>query len=173
MKRYIKAFIIIVCINCIVMMALGFYWVTSDIGIKRTRAAAANTEIEDKPEQEPEQEQEQEPKPKAEPTLTELNGYREFIATAYCGCAECNGQYSDGETAVGATGAALTSRCSIAADFSVLPPFTQVEISGMGIYTVHDCGAAIKGNRIDIYFDNHEDAEAFGRQKVRLRVCDD
>ena len=106
--------------------------------------------------------------------IEETYGYTQFTATAYCKCRECNGIYGtdkpDGQ-AESATGAKLSEGVSIAADFSVLPPFTQVEISGMGIYTVHDCGSAIKGNRIDIYFENHEDAQAFGVQTVWVRTA--
>lgn len=106
--------------------------------------------------------------------IEETYGYTQFTATAYCKCRECNGRWGtdkpDGQ-ADSATGAELSEGVSIAADFSVLPPFTQVEISGMGIYTVHDCGGAIKGNRIDIYFENHEDAQAFGVQTVWVRTA--
>lgn len=106
--------------------------------------------------------------------IEETYGYTQFTATAYCKCTECNGRWGtdkpDGQ-AESATGAELSEGESIAADFSVLPPFTQVEISGMGIYTVHDCGSAIKGNRIDIYFENHEDAQAFGVQTVWVRTA--
>lgn len=106
--------------------------------------------------------------------IEETYGYTQFTATAYCKCTECNGRWGtdkpDGQ-AESATGAELSEGESIAADFSVLPPFTQVEISGMGIYTVHDCGGAIKGNRIDIYFENHEDAQAFGVQTVWVRTA--
>lgn len=102
--------------------------------------------------------------------------YRQFTATAYCKCRECNGRWGTSEAngaAQSATGAHLAEGVSIAADFSVLPPYTQVEISGMGVYTVHDCGGAVKGNRIDVYFENHEDAESFGVQTVWLRVLEE
>ena len=105
--------------------------------------------------------------------IEDTYNYMEFTATAYCKCCECNGKWGTDDPfgqAVSATGARLTEGVSIAADFTVLPPFTQIEISGMGIYTVHDCGCAIKGNRIDVYFDNHADAEAFGVQKVYVRI---
>ncbi len=106
---------------------------------------------------------------------TELDTYPEyetFIARAYCGCKECNGIWSDGTVAKSSTGTKLEQGVSVAADFSVLPPFTQIEVSGLGIYTVHDCGSAIKGNEIDVYFDNHEDAQDFGVKKVRVKVCE-
>lgn len=114
----------------------------------------------------------------AEPDLCieDTYGYRQFTATAYCKCRECNGRWGTSEAngaAQSATGAHLAEGVSIAADFSVLPPYTQVEISGMGVYTVHDCGGAVKGNRIDVYFENHEDAESFGVQTVWLRVLEE
>ena len=37
-------------------------------------------------------------------------------------------------------------------------------------YLACDTGAAIKGNRIDIYMENYDEAINFGRQKVRVRV---
>lgn len=108
--------------------------------------------------------------------IKDTYGYRQFTATAYCKCRECNGRWGTSEAngaAQSATGAHLAEGVSIAADFSVLPPYTQVEISGMGVYTVHDCGGAVKGNRIDVYFENHEDAESFGVQTVWLRVLEE
>lgn len=47
---------------------------------------------------------------------------------------------------------------------------TKVEIKGMGTYVVEDRGGAIKGNKIDIYFDSHQEALNFGRRTVYLRV---
>ena len=35
-------------------------------------------------------------------------------------------------------------------------------------YTAEDCGGAIKGNRIDVYFDSHEDALKFGVQYAEV-----
>lgn len=102
--------------------------------------------------------------------------YVPFTATAYCKCKECNGKWGTNNPsgqALSSTGSKLQEGVSVAADFSVLPPYTQIEISGMGVFTVHDCGGAIKGNKLDIYFDNHEDAEAFGVQTVYIRILED
>ena len=108
--------------------------------------------------------------------IEETYNYTQFTATAYCKCRKCNGRWGANEpdgAAMSATGARLTEGISIAADFSVLRPYTQVEISGMGVYTVHDCGGAVNGSRIDIYFENHEDAESFGVQTVWLRILEE
>ena len=58
----------------------------------------------------------------------------------------------------------------IAADINVLPFGTKVYIEDLGIFTVDDTGGDIKGNRIDIYMDNLNEAVKFGRQNRRLIV---
>ncbi len=63
------------------------------------------------------------------------------------------------------------SRGTIAADTSVLPFGTIVEVPGYGYGRVEDRGGAIKGNRLDLWFPSHEEAQRWGRQKgVRVRV---
>lgn len=58
----------------------------------------------------------------------------------------------------------------IAADTNVLPFGTKVYIEDLGIFTVDDTGGDIKGNRIDIYMDNLNEAVKFGRQNRKLIV---
>lgn len=87
------------------------------------------------------------------------------VATAYCPCSECSGQYGR-QTATGVTAAAGRT---IAVDPSVIPYGTHVIINGFE-YVAEDCGAAIKGNHIDIYYETHEEAEAFGRQQLQIKV---
>ena len=102
----------------------------------------------------------------------------EFTATAYCPCEKCCGVWAtkrpldeNGNPIVyGATGIVLRQGVSVAADTSTYPMGTQLEIEGMGIYTVQDRGGSIKGNRIDIYFDNHDEAVVFGVETIRVRV---
>lgn len=95
----------------------------------------------------------------------------EFRLTAYCSCEKCCGKWalnrpkdeSGKDIVYGSTGEVLIAGTSIAVDPSVIPYGSQVEING-NTYTVHDTGGAIKGNRIDVYFDNHQDALNFGVQ---------
>ena len=102
----------------------------------------------------------------------------EIVATAYCSCEKCCGVWAtrrpvdaNGNPIVyGAGGVVLQQGVSVAADTSVYPMGTQLEIEGLGTYTVHDRGGAIKGNRIDVYFENHSEAIIFGRKTVRVRV---
>ena len=58
----------------------------------------------------------------------------------------------------------------IAADINVLPFGTKVYIEDLGIFIVDDTGSDIKGNRIDVYMDNLDDAVKFGRQNRKLIV---
>lgn len=86
-----------------------------------------------------------------------------FTITAYCPCEKCCGAYANGYTA---TGAKATQGVTVAADPDVLPMGTEIELDGH-TYTVQDTGGAIAGNRLDLYFDSHEDALRWGvREKI-------
>lgn len=88
-----------------------------------------------------------------------------FELTAYCGCVNCCGK-SD---AITATGTRATQGRTIAVDPKVIPYGTEVVINGH-TYIAEDCGGAIGGNRIDIYFENHQDAINFGRQSANVEI---
>lgn len=83
----------------------------------------------------------------------------EIIATAYCPCVKCCGK-TDGITA---TGTKATAGRTIAVDPDVIPYGTEVIINGH-TYVAEDCGGAINGNDIDVFFNTHEEALQFGRQ---------
>lgn len=89
-------------------------------------------------------------------------------ATAYCPCAKCCGK-SDGITA---TGTKATAGRTIAVDPSIIPYGTEIIIDGI-TYVAEDCGGAVKGNAVDIFFDTHEEALKFGRQKKVAYVLKD
>ena len=80
-----------------------------------------------------------------------------FKLTYYCSCEIC----CDVETGITATGTPVIEGQTIAVDPSVIPYGTQVIINGH-VFTAEDCGGAIKGNRIDIYVDDHDRANALG-----------
>lgn len=92
-----------------------------------------------------------------EPERTSLG---EFTITAYCGCDKCCGKWSDGLTY---TGTEATEGRTIAVDPDVIPLGSIVEINGVE-YVAEDVGGAIKGDRIDLYFNSHEDALEWGVQ---------
>lgn len=89
----------------------------------------------------------------------------EIVATAYCPCVKCCGK-SDGITA---TGVKAKANHTVAADPNILPYGTEI-LCGMGEFVVEDCGGAIKGNRVDFFFDSHEEALKFGIQQFTIWV---
>lgn len=101
--------------------------------------------------------------PRDEPQETQETRTCVFTVTAYCPCEKCCGAYANGYTA---TGAKATQGVTVAADPDVLPMGTEIELDGH-TYTVQDTGGAIAGNRLDLYFDSHEDALRWGvREKI-------
>ena len=94
----------------------------------------------------------------------------EFKLTAYCACEKCCGKWADGITA---TGTKPVQGRTIAVDIDVIPYGSEVIVNGH-TYKAEDCGGSIVGNRIDVYFDNHEEALEFGVQygQVLLKVGD-
>ena len=82
-----------------------------------------------------------------------------YKLTAYCACKKCCGK-TDGITA---SGVKAVEGVTVAADTRVLPFGTKIIIDDHE-YIVQDRGGAIKGNRIDVYFDSHYDALKFGVQ---------
>ena len=95
------------------------------------------------------------------PTYTELT----VTATAYCPCKKCCGK-TDGITA---TGTQATAGRTLAVDPSVIPYGTEVVING-NTYIAEDCGGVIKGNRVDVFFNTHEEAKQFGRQTMTAYI---
>jgi hypothetical protein len=60
---------------------------------------------------------------------------------------------------------------TIAADTKYYPFGTRMFVPGYGWGVVSDRGGAIKGrNRIDLYFDSHQDALNWGRRKVKVKI---
>ena len=89
----------------------------------------------------------------------------EFKLTAYCACHKCCGKHP-GDVGYGITksGVRAVEGVTIAADPSVIPLGTEVTIDGYGEYIVQDTGSLIKGNKVDIYFEDHQVALEFGVQ---------
>jgi 3D (Asp-Asp-Asp) domain-containing protein len=43
-------------------------------------------------------------------------------------------------------------------------------VPGYGWGVVHDRGSAIKGNHIDLFFESHDEALKWGRQRLHVEV---
>lgn len=104
-----------------------------------------------------------------EPELEWIEG----VATAYCSCEICCEEWAlnrpDGIVYT-ASGAEAVQGVTIAADWSIYPPGTVLFVEGLGEMIVQDRGGAIKGQKIDVYFESHDDALQFGRQTVRFYI---
>ena len=90
---------------------------------------------------------------------------KEYVITDYCPCVKCCGK-SDGITA---SGEKAIEGITVAMDKSISFG-TTIYIDGVGERIVQDRGGAIKGNRIDLYFDSHQEALNFGRQTKQVTI---
>ena len=88
-----------------------------------------------------------------------------FKLTAYCPCTECSEEWGD----MTSTGVRATENRTIAVDPKVIPYGSEVKING-ATYIAEDCGGAIKQNKIDIYFGNHEEAKEFGVKYAEVEL---
>jgi 3D (Asp-Asp-Asp) domain-containing protein len=102
-----------------------------------------------------------------EPTVHKPKGNKQhFTLTAYSNDYRSTGKnQGDPEFGITASGSKTREGVTIAADWTVLPKGTRVYIAGLGVRVVQDKGSAIKGNKIDIYFESEQDALDFGRKK--------
>ena len=92
--------------------------------------------------------------------------------TAYCACTHCCGKNAKGITASGKP-VSYNGGKFVAADINVLPFGTELRIPGYTGDTpveVVDTGSAIIGNRLDVYFDSHDEARQWGRQWLPVKV---
>lgn len=100
----------------------------------------------------------------------------EAVATAYCSCEICCGEWAlnrPNGIVYTASGAEAVQGVTIAADWSIYPPGTVLFVEGLGEMVVQDRGGAIQGQKIDVYFESHDDALQFGRQNVRFYIVND
>lgn len=90
-----------------------------------------------------------------------------FTATFYCPCEVCVGKKAKIRTA---TGNIPHHNKTIAVDSRVIPLHSIVYIKGLGFYVAEDTGGAVKGNKIDIYVNNHDEALKQGRKQVEVYI---
>ena len=90
--------------------------------------------------------------------------------TAYCPCEKCCGEYSDGQTASGHN--IQPGDAFVAAD-KQYPFGTEMVIAGYNNdqpVKVLDRGGAIKANRLDVFFDMHQEALKWGVKYIDVKV---
>lgn len=85
-----------------------------------------------------------------------------FELTAYCPCSACCGK-NDGITA---TGTVATEGRTVAVDPTVIPYGATIEViyadGSSARYVAEDCGGAIKAQRLDVFFTDHQTAREYG-----------
>lgn len=82
-----------------------------------------------------------------------------FKITHYCACTKCCGKNAQGITA---SGKRVEENKTIAVDPKVIALGSQVYIDGYGYMEAQDTGSAIKGNIIDVYIADHQEALNLG-----------
>lgn len=98
-----------------------------------------------------------------------------MVATAYSSGYNSTGK-SPGHPAYGitATGARAVRNSggysSVAVDPRVIPLGTKLYIEGYGYAIAQDTGGAIKGNRIDLYFDSEQEAYNWGIKNIKVYI---
>ena len=122
------------------------------------KGEAAQAEIQRREEEEKAKEAAQEA---AVPTFKSLGMFR---TTGYCPCRKCCGKYGGKSTS---TGAVPRSNHTIAVDPKVIPYGTKLMINGI-IYTAEDCGGAVKGKHVDIFYDTHAQASSHGSRSMEV-----
>lgn len=74
---------------------------------------------------------------------------------------------NNGDSTYTATMTTPTPGRTVAVDPKVIPYGSDVIVNGH-TYVAEDCGGAVKGNRIDILFETHQEALAFGIQYAEV-----
>ena len=93
----------------------------------------------------------------------------EFTLTAYCPDSCCCGKWASGYTA---TGTLATEGRTIAVDPKGIPYGSHVLLiwpdGTQHSYIAEDCGGGVNGNHIDVFFNDHQAARAFGVQSAMV-----
>lgn len=73
--------------------------------------------------------------------------------------------------AVGVTSSGVKAHHgTVAADPSVFPIGTKLDIPGYGAGTVEDIGGAVKGRHIDVWFASHDEAVKWGSRWLKVEA---
>lgn len=93
-----------------------------------------------------------------------------MIATAYDLSYESTGK-RPGDKYYGITYSGIPARQGVVAvDPSVIPLGTRLYVEGYGYAIAADTGSAIKGNRIDLFYEDSKKARSYGMKKVKVYI---
>ncbi|KUK11493.1 MAG: M23B-like peptidase [Clostridia bacterium 41_269] len=100
----------------------------------------------------------------------QTTGVMRVVATGYTAGPESTGK-KPGDPGYGITATGVKAqRGVVAVDPSVIPFGTRMYIPGYGYGIALDTGGAIKGERIDLFFDTVEEAKQWGRRWVTIQL---
>lgn len=101
--------------------------------------------------------------------------YIEFKVTAYCSCEKCCGVWAtkrgDGPV-YGAAGKELIAGYSVAVDRDLYEFGTKFVDKDGNEYEAADVGGAVKGNHLDLYMSDHQEALNWGVKTLELAVVE-
>lgn len=89
--------------------------------------------------------------------------------TAYCPCAICCGK-NDGITS---SGKLARANHTVAVDPDLIPLGTRLYLEGIGTYLAEDTGGVIKGHKIDLFMNDHQQALNFGVRTTNAYILQD
>ena len=83
-------------------------------------------------------------------------------------CAGCSGITSSGYNVTNTI--TYDGMGVAAADWSVIPPYSIIEVEGYGRYIVLDKGGAIKGSKLDLLTTSEAKSSEYGRQYLNVKL---
>lgn len=101
--------------------------------------------------------------------------YIEFKVTAYCSCEKCCGVWANNRPegkVYGAAGKELIAGYSVAVDRDLYEFGTKFVDKYGNEYEAADVGGAVKGNHLDLYMSDHQEALNWGVKTLELAVIE-
>ncbi|MEX3714654.1 LysM peptidoglycan-binding domain-containing protein [Cytobacillus horneckiae] len=126
--------------------------------------------VEQKPKTEKPAETVEAPKAENKEQAAPEEGTKELTMEATAYTAACEG--CSGVTATGINLLENPDMKVISVDPNVIPLGSKVYVEGYGEAIAGDTGGAIKGNKIDVFIPNKDDAINFGRQTLKVTILD-
>ena len=110
-----------------------------------------------------------------EPVMAHVESQQRIFAGEFVVYAYCAEQYPHicGGNPTTASGDPVTPGVTVAADPALIPLGTRVYIDGIGERVVKDTGGAIRGHKIDLAVESHQEAVEFGCKTAKIYILED
>ena len=110
-----------------------------------------------------------------EPMMAHVESQQRIFAGEFAVYAYCAEQYPHicGGNPTTASGDPVAPGVTVAADPDVMPLGTRIYIDGIGERVVQDTGGAIRGRKIDLAVESHEEALEFGRRAAEVYILEE